>query len=136
MNVAEYFESVKDRILADSRIFDFKILKHVDRSKNGHFRARVFFTDGSQLEFSEFIEQSAENEIHLVTYSYHWSDENNNLIRHWDNAPHSPKFENAPHHIHLPRGETDEEVAAGAPTNIFAILDEIAKIVDGQKGVK
>ena len=43
MNVSEYFESVKDRILTDSFVIDFKILKYVDRSNNGHLRARVVF---------------------------------------------------------------------------------------------
>ena len=39
MNIAEYFESVKDHILADSFVLDFKIIKEVDRSNNGHLRA-------------------------------------------------------------------------------------------------
>lgn len=129
MNIAEYFESVKDRILADSFVIDFKVLKQVDRSNNGHLRARVVFSDDSSLEFSEFIEQSANDEIRLVTYSYHWSDKNDNLIRRWDNAPHFPKLKNAPHHIHTPISEAEESVTTGSPTNIFAILDEIAKII-------
>jgi len=67
MNIAEYFESVKDRLLTDSFVIDFKILKYVDRSNNGYLRARVTFSNDSNLEFSEFIEQSTEGEIHLVT---------------------------------------------------------------------
>ena len=125
MTVAEYFESVTDRLLSDSFVFDFKILKYVDRSRNGHLRARVTFLDKSNLEFSEFVEQSAEGEIHLVTYSYHWSDENDNTICRWDNALHYPKLKNFPHHVHI----RENEVAPGAPTSIFAVLDEIAKII-------
>jgi len=45
MNIAEYFESVKERILTDSFVLDLKILKQVDRSNNGHLRARIVFTD-------------------------------------------------------------------------------------------
>lgn len=123
MNIAEYFESVKDRILADSFVIDFKILKYVDRSNNGHMRARVIFSDESNLEFSEFIEQSAENAIRLVTYSYHWTDHNDKLIRRWDNANHFPKLKDFPHHIH--EGKTGE-VISGKPINIFEALDEIA----------
>lgn len=122
MNIAEYFESVKDRILADSFVVDFKIIKFADRSKNGHLRARVVFSDDSNLEFSEFVEQSTNDEIRLVTYSYHWSGKNGNPIRRWDNANHFPKLKNFPHHIH--DGRTDK-VTSGAPTNIFAVLDEI-----------
>ncbi|MDI6769356.1 MAG: DUF6516 family protein [Anaerolineales bacterium] len=127
MNIAEYFEAVKDRILADSFVVDFKIIKYVDRSKNGYMRARVDFSDDSNLEFSEFIEQSAENKIRLVTYSYHWSDKNDKLIRRWDNANHFPKLNNFPHHIH--DGRTGE-VTPGKPINIFAVLDEIAARAD------
>jgi len=122
MNIAEYFESVKDCILTDSSVIDFKVLKLVDRSNTGHLRARVSFSNNSVLEFSEFIEQSANNEIRLVTYSYHWSHENGHLIRRWDNAPHFPNLDNFPHHIH--NGRTDE-VTPGKPINIFEVLDEI-----------
>jgi hypothetical protein len=125
MTIAEYFESVKDRLLADSFVFDFKVVKYVDRSKNGHLRVRVVFSDESRLDFSEFVEQVAEDKIRLTTYSYHWSDKNDNLIRRWDNALHFPNLENFPHHIH----DMENEVIPGAPTNIFAILDEIAKII-------
>lgn len=125
MNIAEYFESVKDRILADSFVSEFKILKYVDRSKNGHLRAHVIFSDNSNLEFSEFVELNADNEILLATYSYNWVNKNNKLIRRWDNALHYPKLKNFPHHVHM--GEN--EVASGTPINIFIILDEIAKII-------
>ena len=124
MKIAEYFETIKDHLFVVSFVADFKIIKQADRSKNGHIRARVTFTDNSLLEFSEFVEQNADDEIQLITHSYHWSDENDNAIRRWDNTPHFPKLKNFPHHIHI--GEN--EVAPGAPINIFAVLAEIAKI--------
>ena len=123
MKIADYFETIKDRLLIVSFVADFKISKQVDRSKNGHFRARVTFTDNSQLEFSEFVEQNADDEIQVVTYSYHWSDENDNIIRRWDNTPHFPKLKNFPHHIHV----KDDDVISGKPIDIFGVLDEIEK---------
>lgn len=123
MKIADYFETIKDRLLIVSFVADFKISKQVDRSKNGHFRARVTFTDNSQLEFSEFVEQNADDEIQVVTYSYHWSDENDNVIRRWDNTPHFPKLKNFPHHIHV----KEDDVTSGKPIDIFGVLDEIEK---------
>ena len=123
MKIAEYFETIKDRLLIVSFVADFKVSKQVDRSKNGHFRARVTFTDNSQLEFSEFVEQNADDEIQVVTYSYHWSDENDNAIRRWDNTPHFPKLKNFPHHIHV----KEDDVISGKPIDIFGVLDEIGK---------
>lgn len=121
MKIAEYFEAVKDRLFAASFVADFKILKQADRSRNGHLRVRVTFTNNSWLEFSEFVEQNMDDEIQLVTYSYHWSDENDRQICRWDNTPHFHKLENFPHHIHVNK----DEVISGKPTNIFDILDEI-----------
>jgi len=123
MKIADYFETIKDRLLIVSFVADFKISKQVDRSKNGHFRARVTFTDNSQLEFSEFVEQNADDEIQVVTYSYHWSDKNDNIIRRWDNTPHFPKLKNFPHHIHV----KEDDVISGKPIDIFGVLDEIGK---------
>ncbi len=47
MKIAEYFEAVKDHLFAASFVADFKILKQMDRSKNGHLRARMTFTDNT-----------------------------------------------------------------------------------------
>jgi hypothetical protein len=57
------------------------------------------------------------------TYSYHWTDANNTLIKRWDNTPHFSDMPGFPHHIH--HGVTGE-VAPGQPMSIFAVLDEIA----------
>jgi hypothetical protein len=123
MKIAEYFETIKDHLFVVSFVADFKIIKQVDRSKNGHIRARVTFTNNSQLEFSEFVEQNANDEIEVVTYSYHWSDENDNAICRWDNTPHFPKLKNFPHHVHV----KEDDVISGKPINIFGVLDEIGK---------
>ena len=47
MTIAEYFEAITDRFLMASFVTDFKILKQVDRSKNGHMRARATFSDNA-----------------------------------------------------------------------------------------
>lgn len=125
MKIAGYFEAVIDALFAASFVADFKILKQVDRSKNGHLRGHMTFTDNSRFEFSEFVEQNADDEIQLVTYSYQWLDKNNTFIRRWDNTPHFPKLKNFPHYVHL----TEDEVVAGNPINIFDLLEEIAKAI-------
>jgi hypothetical protein len=125
MNIGEYFETIKDHLFIVSFVADFQILKQVDRSNNGHIRARVTFTDNSTLEFSEFVEENADDEIQLVTYSYHWSDENNSLIRRWDNTPHFARLKHFPHHIHT----SEDKVLPGQLINIFGVLDEIGKAI-------
>ena len=126
MTIADYFETIKEHLLVVSFVADFKISKQVERSKNGHIRARMMFTDRSRLEFSEFVEQNAGKEILVVTYSYHWSDESDTLICRWDNTPHFPKLENFPHHIHT----SADLVLPGKPINIFGVLGEIEKTLN------
>jgi len=53
------------------------------------------------------------------------ADENGNLIRRWDNAPHFPHLDKFPHHIHV----SEREAAPGEPINIFGVLGEIEKTV-------
>lgn len=85
---------------------------------------RLTLTDSSWLEFGEYVRLSAAGQILVMTYSYHWADTNNQLIRRWDNTPHFPNLPNFPHHIH--DGQTGQ-VIAGKATNISDVLDEIVQ---------
>ncbi len=84
---------------------------------------RVYFEDGSILDFSVYVIPAGNEAIELVSYRYHWQDKNEKLTIRWDNTPHFPHLPNAPHHIHS--GETGE-VTAGDPIHIFEVLDIIA----------
>jgi predicted AlkP superfamily phosphohydrolase/phosphomutase len=126
MNSMDYLESVRNFLLTDSRINGHQILREYEDVEKSYIRARLTLTDESVLEISEYIEQDTKNEITIIAYSYHWSDHDGKLLRRWDNTKHFPKLKDFPNHIH--DGETNE-VTPGAPINIFAILDEIAKII-------
>jgi hypothetical protein len=69
------------------------------------------------------VQRAGGGEIEVVTYSYHWADASNTLIKHWDNTPHFPDLPGFPYHIHY--GITSE-VVPGQPMSIFTVLDEIA----------
>jgi len=59
-------------------------------------KAKLVFTDGTNLRVSEsFIDGQ------LVSYSYYWLNESNQLIIGWDNAPHHRNVETFPHHKHV-----------------------------------
>lgn len=129
MNSMDYLESVRKFLLTDSRINGHQILREYEDVEKSYIRARLTLADESLLEFSEYIEQDTGDEIKITKYSYHWIGKDGRMLRRWDNTKHFPKLKNFPHHIHTPTGETEESVTPGAPTNIFAILDEIAKII-------
>jgi hypothetical protein len=123
MNPIDYIESVKERLSTDSMVVSFDIIREFSNLNEGFIRARAILTNGDILDFSELTRQA--NDLEIVSYRYQWLDRNKKHIRRWDNALHYPKLKNFPHHIHI--GEN--EIAPGAPINIFMILDEIAKII-------
>lgn len=123
MNPSEYLESIKNLLLTDSRIISHQIIREYEGLQKSYIRARLTLMDDSLLEFSEYIEQEAENEFKITDYSFQWMDKDGNQIQRWDNTRHFLKLKNFPHHIHI--GE--DNVVLGKPINIFAVLDEIGK---------
>jgi hypothetical protein len=121
--VAEYHQAVKARLIADPLVLQFEIQRERRTADDGYLRARLLLNNQQELEFSEYIRR-VRDQIHVVTYSFHWTDSNGTLICRWDNAPHYPKLPQAPHHIH--DGDQDS-VLPGAPITIAEVLDEIAK---------
>jgi hypothetical protein len=124
VTIDEYLDAIKERLLTDPVVYSFRVIRERATTTDGHLRARLTFTDGSQLEFSEYVQHSPDGQISVVTYSYHWADANGDLIQRWDNTPHFPDLPGFPHHIH--DGATDA-VGPGRPVSIFAVLDEVAQ---------
>lgn len=123
MNPIEYVASIKNRLLVDALILDYDVLAERASEWEGYIRMRVFLSDSSLLDFSEYLIPAENGGIEVITYGYQWMDEDKNLIRRWDNTPHFPKLKNFPHHIH--DGATGQ-VTPGKALDIFAVLDEIA----------
>lgn len=124
MTIVEYLDAVKERLLTDQVVTSFHIIRERATLAGGHLRARLTLTDGSQLEFSEYVQHSSDDQINVVTYSYHWANTQGNLIRRWDNTPHFPGLSGFPHHVHVGAAGT---VVPGQPVSIFVVLDEIAR---------
>lgn len=123
MTIDDYLNAVKERLLTDPVVSSFHIVRERATLVDAHLRARLTLSDGSRLEFSEYVQRSPEDQISVLTYSYHWADANGNLILRWDNTPHFPDLPGFPHHVHDGRAET---VRSGEPVSIFSVLDVIA----------
>ncbi len=124
MTIVEYLASIKERLVTDPVARIFQVTRERATLTDGHLRARLTLIDGGQLEFSEYVQRSADDQIRVITYSYHWADANHNLIRRWANTPHFPNLPGFPHHIH--DGATNT-VGPGQPVSIFTVLDEVAQ---------
>jgi len=100
VSVEAYFVLIKERLVTEPNVAGFQIMRARTTLMDGYLRARVQLINQSRLEFSEYIQLSSTGQIQVVTYSYHWANERNQLIRRWDNTPHFPELPNFPHHIH------------------------------------
>jgi hypothetical protein len=129
MTVAEYLDAVTDRLLTDRLIAGFHIVRERRIASDGYLRVRLTLVNGGRLEFSEYVRLSGDGEIEVVTYSYHWADQDGVLVKRWDNTPHHPQLAGFPHHVHVGPEET---VAPGRPMNLFAVLEEIATLLPSE----
>src|SRR5882762_6544145 len=123
MTIHAYLEAMKERFVTDLIVTRLHAIRERSTLVDVYLRARLALADGSQLEFSEYMQQSSAGEIAVITYSYHWTDANNQLITRWDNTPHFPGLPGFPDHIH--DGATGQ-VTPGQPMSIFTVLDEVA----------
>ena len=123
MTIDAYLEAIKERFVTDPIVTRFHVMRERSTLVDGYLRARLALADGSQVEFSEYMQRSFAGAMAVITYSYHWGDANNQLIARWDNTPHFPELPGFPDHKH--DGATGE-VTTGQPMSIFTVLDAIA----------
>ena len=91
-------------------VVDVRILKTLIEPDVELIKATATLKDGSKLYVSE-----SEGTDWRV-YSYHW-EENDGLLRRWDNAPHHKNLPNFPHHVHDKR-----KVISGEDVNLADVL--------------
>ena len=126
MTIDEYLAALKTRLVTDPVVAAFHISRERSTLYDGYLRARLMLNDGSQLEFAEYIQVSAGDQIAVVTYNYHWSDAEGRLIQRWDNTPHFPDLPGFPHHVHT---ASTEAPIPGQPIDLFSVLDEITSLL-------
>ena len=99
------FRSISSIIILDYKIGeDFVYYKMV-----------ISFIDQSKLMVNEYSSRTERN------YSFHWQNNNSELIVRWDNAPHHKNISTFPHHKH-----SDGEILLSNDIS----LDDILSIID------
>jgi hypothetical protein len=71
MTIDAYLAAMKDRFVTDPLVTQFHVIRERATLMDGYLRARLALADGSQLEFSEYMQRSSAGEIVVITYSYH-----------------------------------------------------------------
>jgi hypothetical protein len=85
-----------------------------------YYRLKILFENRSVLFVREYVDEMAR------AYSFHWQDENNELIIKWDNAPHHHHILTFPHHKHTSEG-TFENLEIALPDVLAEIRKHILK---------
>ncbi len=111
-------------MLTDPIVASFAILRERVTDTEAHLAGRVALANGQTLEFSEYAKIGADDQMTVVTYSYHWADTLGALIQRWDNTPHFPALSHFPYHSHTGPGNTP---SPAQPITLFTVLDEIAR---------
>jgi hypothetical protein len=102
-------------------VLDATIQFETRPGNQGYLQGRVVFVDGSHLFFREYLD-IIEPGVDKLMYSYHYQEEENQLIFRYDNARHKPTLPFRSHKHIFP----NEIVAAIPPT----LDDVLAEIVD------
>lgn len=122
MRIETYFRGLND-IIAVHPFVHFSNLAFEKRSSHiGFIKGEVRFSDGSVLHIREYVD--TEGEIERLMYTYHYQDDNGNLVFRYDNSGHHRELPTYPHHKHI--GERGE-VHPAQPASLEMILEEISR---------
>lgn len=123
MLIEEYFNIIEHAITSCPFIHSYNIVKDKRSIYIGLIEGALKFIDNSILHFMEFVDVG--KKIEKYKYSYHYEDDNRNLIFRYDVAPHFKNIETFPHHKH----QTNNKVIASKGPSIEEVLYEIEKLM-------
>lgn len=124
--IDEYVRAIEETITALSRLTrGFNIYKDERETDFIFLRGEIKFTDGSYLNFREFVQLKYGQPPNRYKYAYHYQHADEAIIFRYDNARHYLDLSTAPHHKHV--GETDV-IAANAP-DLQSVLKEIEGLI-------
>jgi len=121
MSISEYIAILRREI---EKLDTFGFAESIDfrdelrAGKQAIINVNVSLVDGSSLVIKEYVD--AKYGIEILSYAYHFQDQNNILIFRYDNASHKPMlgFEQ---HKHI--GQKD--IIEAPPPNIIELLEEV-----------
>lgn len=122
MQISSYFELLRRTIKSCVFLSSWQYEEDARTSTEGFFKARLIFTDGSLLEFREYV-NTFFRPTKRYTYSYHYKNQDQIIFR-YDNTPHFPELSTFPHHKHI----GSDIIESDAP-HLQNVLSEIENIL-------
>ena len=98
-------------------IYSYEIQRYKQYDGAYEFAAVVWFNDKSVLYIKDYVFLNGERK-----YSFHWQDEQNKLLRRWDNSPYHKDIKTFPFHLHTATG-----LEKSRPMTLKKVLEFIAK---------
>jgi hypothetical protein len=123
INADYYVAWIKSVIALCSVVTDLTIIGEETQFNKGLWRYRLTLTNKSLLEMFEFFSIES-GQVNVVKYSYHWQQEDGQLIKRWDNAAHHLEIITYPHHVH---DGSEDFVVDYKPLDIQEILKIVAE---------
>ncbi len=120
-----YSRIIESIINTSSFVRSSMIYKKERESEFLFLRGDIQFSDGTELYFREFVRIRREFPPDRYSYAYHYQDADKHLIFRYDNAPHYPNLENAPHHKHI----GSEKVVSTSISDMEEVIKEIEIII-------
>ncbi len=122
--IRNYFEKVESSLASSSWVKSLRLIRYdileIDGEEILVYRFRVSLCDGGLVEISERVVSKKDGTLETTTYSFHWQNSDNNLVKRWDNAPHHPEIQTYPNHVHIGR---EDNVSPSLPiTGLEVIL--------------
>ena len=98
-------------------------ITETDHEKILIYRIRVQLQNDNLLEACERVSENIiKCEFSRTKYHFHWQDENRQLVKRWDNAPHHPELETFPCHVHI---GSESSCHACEPLSLPTVLGQI-----------
>ena len=113
-----YFNKVIETLVFTEIVRSFNVLRKRIIGNELYFRIKIFYTNRTVLEISNYL--CFNYEIKILRYSYNWFNNKDVIIR-WDNAEHHKEIDNFPFHKHIRK----EKIVPDKPRFIFEILEFI-----------
>jgi len=116
--IDSYFIKIETTILYFHHIIkSYSIENKIINESQGVIQGNILFNNNYKLNFIEVKDIEIENKD---KYSYHFMNENENLIFRYDNARHHPEINTFPHHKHL-----KNKIVESIELELFDILIEV-----------
>jgi hypothetical protein len=123
MSVIEFPEYLRraqlvlNEVVAAGHALTVQLLADQRSATRGLLAGILFFTDGTELHFREYIDLSAPEPRQM--YAYHYQDADAQMIFRYDNAPHRPALPVREHK------HTSDNVVVMLPPALEQVIDEI-----------